>query len=274
MATDTVMAARNILDSMSRQHSRCRGDSRGLPVRPAGCAALLLATACVAPDIEDLPRAPATLPDAFPEARYLQAAAAGQLVYAIDPGSSLVRVYVHRDGPLAHLGHEHVIAGREINGYVAREIGETDGAVVAEGHLYAALANMVVDDPELRAEAGFDKEISDSARLGTKSNMLESLDARQFPFVMLYVTAVLENDAVTNATVNATITLAGVTQSQTVPVKVALGRGTLDVDGKFSLRQTDFDIEPHTALGGAIAVMDRFDIEFEIRALRIDAERT
>ena len=126
---------------MERQHRTCVNPAR---VRRAGCAILLLLSACVAPDVEDLPSAPDTLPPEFPEQRYLQAAAAGGRVYAIDSENSLFTARVFRDGALAHLGHEHVIAGREIRGYVVRESRAADGAVIAEGRSVSLPAGVEV----------------------------------------------------------------------------------------------------------------------------------
>ncbi len=220
-----------------------------------------------------MPAVPEEAPASIPEEHYRRAAAAGRMVYTIDPAASLVQIFVYRDGALAHLGHDHVIAGRDVRGFVIRDSRPSDGAVLAEGHLYMPLAALTVDEPALRAAAGFEKTISESARLGTKSNMLESLDARQFPFVTLYVTTGIDSEAATSAAVAAAINLHGVTNSIEIPVQVTVDADTLAVSGEFSLHQADFGIERYTALGGALAVMDRLDLAFSVRAKRLEADR-
>ena len=57
-------------------------------------------------------------PADFPEAYYRQAEVSGSKVLQIDSARSLVTIIVRRGGPLARLGHDHVIASHELRGYV------------------------------------------------------------------------------------------------------------------------------------------------------------
>src|SRR5262249_41683131 len=81
--------------------------------------AAVIATALIA---ACAPQPPAGLaakaaPAEFPEAYYLQAAAAGKPVFRIDPSRSLVVVEVRRGGSLSRFGHDHVVASHEMAGY-------------------------------------------------------------------------------------------------------------------------------------------------------------
>src|SRR5258706_2590634 len=118
----------------------------------AGCAELLRIEAPSAP------------PPEFPEGYYQQAVKTGKPVYRIDPAQSLIVIEVRRSGSLARLGHDHVVASHDVIGYVAPGEGRAD--------LYVALARLVVDEPELRKEAGVGTQPPASDIQGARSHML------------------------------------------------------------------------------------------------------
>src|SRR5437763_8154402 len=124
--------------------------------------------------------APAAPPADFPDGYYREALAQGKPVFRVDPAESLVVIEVRRSGSLARLGHDHVVASREVVGYVAPDEGRAD--------LYVALARMQVDEAALRAEAGFDTQPTESDIEGTRANMLAKvLEADKFPFALISV---------------------------------------------------------------------------------------
>lgn len=211
---------------------------------------------------------PTGVPPEFPVERY-QRPAAGEVVYEIDPGRSLVQTFAYRGGALARMGHDHVIASRDVSGFVLLREGE-QGRHGFEADLYAPLAAMTVDEAALRADAGFTSEPSQSDREGTRGNMLRSLDAADHPFVRVavksasYTIAELNNGAV----LDVSLSLHGVTRELQVPVTVERQVTSMTVSGSFELLQSDFSITPFSVLGGALAVLDKLDIRFEIHAVR------
>lgn len=227
-------------------------------------AALVIAalvSACARPVARPAP-SDEQVPAAFPETHYAQAIARGLPVYRVDPSRSLVVVEVHRGGALARLGHDHVVASHDVRGYVAPDEGRSD--------LYLRLDRLVVDEPELRAEAGFDTEPSASDVAGTRRNMLDSvLEAEQHPFALVSATGA--GRASGDATLSVAITLRGITRSFEVPVTLETGSERVEVSGRVALDQTAFGITPFTILGGAIQVLDRVDIRFRIRAQRVNS---
>ena len=84
-------------------------------------------------------------PDGFPASYYQQLSQRGGEVLQIDPTQSLIVIEVRRAGSLANLGHDHVIASHDVQGYVAPSEGRAD--------FYIRLDQLVVDESELRAEA-------------------------------------------------------------------------------------------------------------------------
>jgi len=214
----------------------------------AGCAELLRIEAPVAP------------PPEFPEGFYQQEQKGGKPVYRVDPRESLVVIEVRRGGSLSRLGHDHVVASHDATGYVAPGEGRAD--------LYLALAKLAVDEPELRTQAGFDTQPTESDIEGTRSNMLSKvLEAEQYPYAVI---AVKDADArAEKATLAVAITLHGHTRTFKVPAAIKADDKAITVSGKLTFNQSDFGITPYSLLGGAIAVKDGLELRFSIRAKRM-----
>lgn len=199
------------------------------------------------------------LPPEFPEAYYRQAVAQGKPVFRVDSAGSLVVIEVRRSGSLARLGHDHVVASHDVGGYVVPRDGRAD--------LYVPLTQLVVDEPAPRAEAGFETQPTESDIVGTRSNMLNSvLEADRFPFALIRVSGA---DTAKGGRINVAITLHGTTRTPEVPAQIEGDADQMIVTGRFSFDQTDFGITPYTVLGGAIAVRNRVDLRFRIRAARL-----
>jgi polyisoprenoid-binding protein YceI len=226
------------------------------PIRRAAPAAALLALVLGA--CAPLVREP--VPADFPDAHYRDALARGRPVYRVDPGESLVVVEVRRAGRLARLGHNHVVASRNVEGYIAPEEGRAD--------LYVALARMTVDEASLRAEAGFDTQPGEADIEGTRANMLEKvLEAEKFPFALIRVSGADPKRGA--ATLSVAITLHGETRTIRAPAEVQADSDWMRVSGRLSFDQTDFGITPYSLLGGAIAVQNRVDLRFRVLARRM-----
>ena len=227
------------------------------PLRPVALAGVLVVAGCA-----ELLRieAPVTPPAAFPEAYYRQALKEGKPVFRIDPAESLIVIEVRRGGSLARLGHDHVVASHEVTGYVAPGEGRAD--------MYVALARLVVDEPQLRKEAGFDTQPTESDIEGTRSNMLgHVLEAEQYPFALIAVSGADARQR--NATLAVEITLHGHMRTLQVPAEIAADAESIVVSGRLAFNQSDFDITPYSLLGGAIAVKDGLALRFRIRARRM-----
>lgn len=225
---------------------------------------VLLIGACAAPPP---PSVPIGMPDGFPERRYREART-DDIVYAVDASRTLVTAYVYRGGALARMGHDHVIASRDVAGFVLLGPNER-GARRIEADLYAPLAAMTVDEDALRAEAGFTTEPSASDREGTRGNMLKSLEAGDYPFVRISLRTAMRLEMPHSGDVDASISLHGVTRLVSVPVTVRVGSRSLAATGSFTLRQTEFGVTPFSVLGGALAVKDEVDLRFELHARRV-----
>jgi hypothetical protein len=224
------------------------------PLRAWLAAALVMAllVACAQPVPRPGPESSA--PAAFPAAFYAQAIAAGEPVYAVDAARSLVVVEVRRGGSLARLGHDHVVASHDTRGFVAPHAARAD--------LYVRLADLVVDEPALRAEAGFDSTPSAADIAGTRGNMLDKvLHAERHPYALIHARRTAGDDRLAIA-----ITLNGVTRDFEIPVTFEQGGDEMRVAGTLAFDQSAFGLVPFSILGGAIEVLDRVSLRFDIHA--------
>ena len=197
-------------------------------------------------------------PAGFPDAYYQRAAERGELVFRIDAKRSLVVIEVRRGGPFAQAGHDHVVVSHDVQGFVAPKAARAD--------VYVKLDLLVVDEPALRSEAGFDTQISEAAIVATRENMLgRVLHADEHPFALVSVAGV---DA--NRYLDVAITLHGATRNMRVPAELKMSADELSVAGSLALDQSDFGITPLSLLGGALQVQDRINIRFSIRAHRLE----
>jgi hypothetical protein len=198
---------------------------------------------------------------AFPENVYLEAHARGEPVFAVDGAESKATILVRREGALASLGHDHAIVARPLEGFVLMAGGR--GQSRADLRVYAR--DLQVDPPEARQALDLDTEPTPEDIQGTRENMLgKVLDAENWPEIRVALR--YPEQAGTGSEVLATINLRGATQSQTIPMDMQHRAGEIRAGGKLTIRQSDFGIEPLSALGGGLRVSDELQIEFLVVA--------
>ena len=214
-------------------------------------AVLLAVSACRAPPTSRTAVAAATGP-------------AGAVHYRLDGAATQLWLLVRADGPLARLGHSHVITTQGLQGdiWLHPQLERSSCAV------QLPVAGLVVDDPQQRAATGgeFGQPLDDEARAGTREHMLgeRQLDAAHFPLIELRCTAV--RATADGAELTLAATLRGREVSLVVPVRWQQAAGVLQASGEFSFRQSDLGLEPYSALLGALRVADRIDARLSIVA--------
>ena len=185
-------------------------------------------------------------------------------MYRIDPTRTLVQVFVYRAGALAAKGHNHVIAAREIDGYLIPD----DGQGGARGDIYMPALGLSVDEQVLRQAAGEDfASVPDADDIdGTRRNMLgeKALNAGSHPFVQLELTA--PRLTAGKHTVQVQLVAGGSATTLDLPVDIELTSELVRARGEVRLAQTALGIEPFSILGGAIRVADEVTIDFEVVA--------
>ncbi len=226
--------------------------------------------ACQGTRYVEPPAAPDVPPD-FPTDAYESALEA----YVVDPAVSLLMVRVYRDGPLARLGHNHIVSTKDVGGYARRTDGE---ALTAD--LYVRVADFQVDDPALRAAAGeaFSSVPTAEDIDGTRNNMLGPavLDAASYPFVR--ARAILPHDPRTpgvsdTAPMEVRFEVRGGSRTLVLPATIDSGDGHVRLRASATLNQSDFGIEPFSVLGGALRVRDALELDIDLVFVPIEAGR-
>ena len=193
---------------------------------------------------------------------------------AVATGASLLQAFVYRDGPLARLGHNHVVSSAGLSGEVVLDAAGNLSRLL----LVVPVASLEVDRPELRAAAGpdFPGEVPVTDREGTRQNLLGEalLDAARYPEIRLVSsggTATASgagngSGADPTTMLAAEITVRGVSHALTIPVTVSRDGGRLIATGEFSLRHAELGLTPFTVMGGLLSVRDEIRLRFEIVA--------
>jgi len=193
-------------------------------------------------------------------------ARAGADRFEVDPGATRLWLFLRADGPLARLGHSHVITTQGLRGSVW--LAPQTERTACEFEL--AVAALVVDDPQERARAGgeFASPLDEEARTGTREHMLGAtqLDAAHAPLLRLRCRAVTPTAA--GALLDMTVTLRGRDAQLQVPLRWRRSANQLQADGEFDFRQTALGIEPYSAGFGALRVADRIHARFRLVAHR------
>jgi hypothetical protein len=189
--------------------------------------------------------------------------------YDIDAGSSLLTVRVHRGGALERAGHNHVIASHTLSGTIYLPA----DPLQASFEVRIPAAGLTVDEPQLRRDAGadFPPDVSDSAREGTRRNMLGSalLDAADFPELVLRAERLepAPDGQPGEVLAHVRTEVRGAVRSIAVPVRYQLSGTRLTVWCEGPLKQSDLGLTPFTALLGALAVEDQMQVSVRLVAV-------
>lgn len=187
--------------------------------------------------------------------------------YVVDAAESQVYWLVSKAGALARLGHNHTVAIGDLRGSVAVNSAEL---AKSQFDLEFTVANLVIDDPALRATLGPDFASVPSANdiEGTRKNMLSDrvLDGEKYPRIRL--TGVGPAAAGADSELAVKIEMLGRTVDIKVPTDVTIDGGELRAKGEFELDHADLGMEPFTALAGALQVGETLSFTYDVTARR------
>jgi polyisoprenoid-binding protein YceI len=184
--------------------------------------------------------------------------------YEVASGESLLTILVFRGGALARAGHNHVIASHSMAGtaWVPEDVER------ASFEIHVPVNDFTIDEPKLRALEGaeFSADVPDSAREGTKKNMLSEpmLDGARFPEIVLQSGRMESGSEGILADVS--VSIRGQTRTVTVPVQYEIQGNEVRARGRIALRQTDLGLTPFSLLGGALRVEDEMTVKFSVVA--------
>lgn len=186
-----------------------------------------------------------------------------EMTYEIDPRESWVVAVTEKAGALGFLGHRHSVL-------VTRWTAEIDWRPDEPG---ASRATVTVPTAALRidtergrelAELGAGPSADDVAELQEKMLSAQNLAASEHPEIRFEVTGV-ERTGGGDLDVEGRLTLRGRSRTVRFPVTVEPGRGGAATyfSGSFTVRQTDFGIEPES-IAGVVKVADPVEVRFRV----------
>ncbi len=180
------------------------------------------------------------------------------------PEDSLLTILVFRGGALAKAGHNHVIASHSLTGTAW----VPEDASQAYFEIHAPVDDFTIDEPALRALEGkeFAAEVPDSAREGTKKNMLSEsvLDGAHYPEVVLTSGTLEPGPEALLAQIS--VSIRGHTRTIAVPIRYEIKDNELSAQGQLALKQSDLGLAPFSLLGGALRVEDEMTVKFSVVA--------
>ncbi|HEX5393427.1 MAG TPA: YceI family protein [Rhodocyclaceae bacterium] len=186
--------------------------------------------------------------------------------YRIRSDLSDVRFLVYRAGPLARLGHNHVIQAGIIQG----EIQLARNFKASTVRLTLPVTGFQVDNASARREEGedFATEPDENDIAGTRRNMLSDkvLDAARYPDITIASATITGPSWQPDITLR--IKLHGEEKEATVPVALEFDANKLIATAAFSVRQSDFGITPLAVLGGGLQVADTVRIRLRLGATK------
>lgn len=220
---------------------------------------LWLLSSC-APTIKQTPAVPPT-----PVAADYPADLQGARLYRLAPEQSKLHILVYRGGTMANLGHNHVVSSSTLSGYIWLH----DSLLRSGFRFTLAVNDLIVDDAQARKDEGTDfvSTVSDSARAGTRTNMLkpELLNGEHYPMIRLRSLGITGD--LTQSQVQVRVTIKDQSRDLTVPVQLSADAQSLRVIGQFQIKQTEFGITPYSVAMGALQVQDQLTIKFELVAI-------
>lgn len=176
--------------------------------------------------------------------------------YIVDSKASRFQVRITASGPLSAFGHNPTIAIPDF-----------------EGDIHADFEKPQNSSLRLKVKAGslfVATEVSDKDQREIEKEMQEKvLEVSKFPEIVYESKSINLSEAGDKqyrAEISGQLNLHGTEKTQAVKVQVQTSNNVLHGHGEFSLRQSDYNINPVTAAAGMIKVQDMLKFSFDIVA--------
>ena len=102
---------------------------------------------------------------------------------------------------------------------------------------------------------------------GMREDVLEISRYPEIVFMSTKVSASRTAEGRYQASISGNLSLHGVTRGHTINAQVTVNESSLRAQGEFSLRQTDYNIKPVSAVGGTLRMKDELKLSFDITAI-------
>jgi polyisoprenoid-binding protein YceI len=178
--------------------------------------------------------------------------------YRVDPSRSHTTIHVGKAGAFSFIaGHTHEVIAPLENGSVDLDLDDPSRSRI----------RLAIAASELKVSARGEPE-GDAPKVQEAMSGEKVLDVAHNPRITFESTGVTlksRRGAVLDVIVGGALTIRGVSQTVSVPVRVEIAEGSLTATGRFAIKQSAFRIKP-ISVGGVVAVKDTLDIEFSVAA--------
>lgn len=190
-------------------------------------------------------------------------AGAAERNFSIAPLESRVVLLLFRDGLFSLLSHDHALVATNISGEIRFDEEHSEKSSI---RLSIPVRDIRVDPPEERQRLELDGELSKEDVEEIRGIMLSPrvLDAARFPTVE--ITTLAAKGTPGKLILELKLRVRGVERVLSATAEVTVSGTVLRARGEMELIQSQFGIEPYTALLGTIAVKDRIRIIFDLVA--------
>jgi len=190
----------------------------------------------------------------------------GAQIYRLDSQRSQILVQVFKGGFLSAFGHNHLLALRDIEGWVMLAADST----ASRADLRIPVAAIEVDNAGLRSAAGdgFTSKPSAGDIAGTRENMLSAGQLDGAHHATIAVSVRVQRWQPPTALLALELTVKGRPYALSVPAEVELDGDVLWVSATLELSQQALGITPFSALGGTLKVADGLKLSVSLLARR------
>jgi len=178
--------------------------------------------------------------------------------YHLDPTSRVV-IHVGKAGAFAFAGHAHDVVAPV-----------TGSVTVDPSDLARATVLLEFDSASLRV-TGEGEPPADVPEVQRTMLGERVLDVRRYPKIVFRsrrVAPAPKAGGGISVSVEGDLELHGTTRPCVVAVRVSLADGALTAEGSTTIKQSDFGIEPVTAVGGTVRVKDTLDVTLTVKAVK------
>ncbi|MEW5850782.1 MAG: YceI family protein [Myxococcota bacterium] len=185
------------------------------------------------------------------------------VVLQVDHSQSFVVARTGVEGALRTLGHEHGILA---TAWSADITFDAENAAATRVQVSVPVRELRIDTPDALQRAGLTKGPSEKDVRKLQDTMVNRfLEASEHPTITFRTTEVVV-EGPEQVVLVGPLTLHGHTQTVRIPARVqSIADGGVQVEGSFTIRQTDYGIQPESILG-VVRVSDPVRIRFSVTA--------
>ena len=176
--------------------------------------------------------------------------------YDVDSKGSTFIVRAFTTGLLAAFGHNPTIAIPGIEGEIVLNPDAIDESSL----------RMVVDASSLAATDDISAKDRDEINRRMHAEVLESDSFPQIVYETSRVSASKTAEGQYWAAITGELAMHGVTKTQPISARLSVNGTALRATGEFSVRQSDYEIRPVSAVGGTVRLKDELKLSFDITA--------